>query len=120
MACHFKIHKVKDQGYVSLESRASPGIKIGMMKDGKVRPTVDTGDKNVRLYPEVVQCKSSIRGTERQYAYVRTRIWKLQVQYYDFVVLLCLQGVSSAALATCSPLRTASRSGSGRSPIGSC
>ena len=55
--CEFKVHRFKEHGFVALESIASRGIYIGMIPDGKVRPTVDTGDKNVRLFPEVVSCK---------------------------------------------------------------
>ena len=57
MYSQFKVIKYKEKGYVALESVANKGVFIGMTPDGKVRPTVDTGEKNVRLYPEVIQCK---------------------------------------------------------------
>ena len=55
--CHFYVHSFKDKGYITLESTLHKGIFVGMMSDGRVRPTVDTGQKNVRFYPEVIQCK---------------------------------------------------------------
>jgi len=42
-----------------LESAAYNGMFVGMISDGRVRPTVDTGQKNVRFYPKVIQCKHS-------------------------------------------------------------
>ena len=56
-ACHFHVNIVKDQGYTTLESALHKGMFIGMISDGRVRPTVDTGQKNIRFYPEVIQCK---------------------------------------------------------------
>jgi len=54
--CHFYVRKVKDKGYVTLESALCRGMFVGMISDGRVRPTVDTGEKNIRFYPEVIQC----------------------------------------------------------------
>jgi hypothetical protein len=54
--CHFKVTKVKDKGYITIESTQQKGIFMGLMPDGKIRPTVDTGEKNTRFYAEVIQC----------------------------------------------------------------
>jgi len=56
-ACHFYVHRSKDKGYVTLESALHRGIFVGMHADGRVQPIVDTGQRNVRFYPEVIQCK---------------------------------------------------------------
>ena len=56
-ACHFSVHRFKDKGYITLESMFHKGMFVGMISDGRVRPTVDTGQRNIRFYPEVVQCK---------------------------------------------------------------
>ena len=56
-SCHFQVRKVKDKGYVSLESVGSPGMMVGLTKEGKIRPTVDTGDQNTRLFVEVIKCE---------------------------------------------------------------
>jgi len=56
-ACHFHVHTFKDKGYITLESALYHGMFVGMMSDGRVRPTVDTGLKNIRFYPEIVECK---------------------------------------------------------------
>jgi len=55
--CEFKIDKIRDQGYITIESSSNRGLFLGMTPDGKIRPVVNTGDKNVRLYPEIVECK---------------------------------------------------------------
>ena len=55
--CHFRIDRYKERGFVTIESMANRGMFVGMLPDGRVRPTVDTGDKNVRFYPEVIECK---------------------------------------------------------------
>lgn len=57
MNSHFIVEKHREQGYVSLQSAAVRGLYMGMAVDGTVRPTVNTGGKNVWLYPEVVECK---------------------------------------------------------------
>jgi hypothetical protein len=56
-SCHFIVHNFKDKGYIALESATLRGMYVGMTSEGKVRPTVDVGEKNVRFYPEVVECK---------------------------------------------------------------
>ena len=56
-ACHFKVHTFRDTGYTTLESTLHRGMFVGMTSDGRVRPTVDTGQKNIRFYPEVIHCK---------------------------------------------------------------
>ena len=55
--CEFSLHKSRERGHVSLESVAKKGIYIGLTGEGKVKPQVDTGDKNVRLYPQVIECE---------------------------------------------------------------
>ncbi|CAH1776005.1 unnamed protein product [Owenia fusiformis] len=53
-SCQFKVERYKEKGYVTLESISNRGLFVGMTPDGSVRPTVDTGANNVRLYPEVL------------------------------------------------------------------
>ncbi|XP_064626993.1 lipoxygenase homology domain-containing protein 1-like isoform X2 [Lineus longissimus] len=53
--CHFKVHRYKEFGYVTLESVACKGLFIGLTPDGQIRPTVDTNEKNIWLFPEVIQ-----------------------------------------------------------------
>ncbi|XP_074641254.1 lipoxygenase homology domain-containing protein 1-like [Tubulanus polymorphus] len=53
--CHFKMSRYKDNGFITIESIASRGLFIGMTPDGRIRPTVDTGDTNVRIFPEVIE-----------------------------------------------------------------
>ena len=48
---------MKEKGFVTMESAFNRGLCLGMTTEGRVRPTVDTGDKNVRLYPEVIECE---------------------------------------------------------------
>ena len=57
--CHFRVDRVKDKGFIILQSVSSPGVCVGFVSDGSVKPTVDTGEDNVRLYPEVIQCEYS-------------------------------------------------------------
>lgn len=42
---------------MTLESATMRGMYVGMTTDGQVRPSVDVGDKSIRLYPEVVECE---------------------------------------------------------------
>jgi len=49
----------KDRGYIALESALHRGMFVGMTPDGRVRLTVDTGQENIRFYPEVIQCMLS-------------------------------------------------------------
>ncbi|ELT98105.1 hypothetical protein CAPTEDRAFT_225952 [Capitella teleta] len=58
--CHFHVDRVKEKGYLTLESVSSRGIFVGMSPEGKIRPTVNTGDKNVRLFPEVIHFGRSV------------------------------------------------------------
>ncbi|XP_070556277.1 uncharacterized protein [Ptychodera flava] len=53
--CHFIIKRAKDKGFISLQSAKSRGLYVGFTPDGAARPTVDTGERNVRLYPEIIQ-----------------------------------------------------------------
>jgi len=55
--CQFRVHVYKDKGFITLESAAYSGMFVGMIANGRVRPTVDTGQKNIRFYPEVIRCK---------------------------------------------------------------
>ncbi|XP_038056107.1 uncharacterized protein LOC119728107 [Patiria miniata] len=59
--CHFKVLRVKEKGYVSLQSVASGDVCVGFVPYGSVKPTVDTGEDNVRLHPHVIQF-----GTKKQ------------------------------------------------------
>lgn len=54
---HFLVLKHKDKGYVTIQSASQRGLFIGMTTDGHVHTTIDTGVKNIWLYPEVVECK---------------------------------------------------------------
>ncbi|XP_055956181.1 lipoxygenase homology domain-containing protein 1 [Patella vulgata] len=52
---HFIVAKYPDKGYITLESATQRGLFIGLTPDGELKPTVDTGGKNVCLYPEVIE-----------------------------------------------------------------
>ena len=54
---HFLVLRHKDKGYITLQSATQRGLYIGMTADGKVHTTIDTGVRNIWLYPEVVECK---------------------------------------------------------------
>ncbi|XP_071964229.1 uncharacterized protein [Antedon mediterranea] len=53
--CHFVVTKYKDKGFVTLTSMDAKGQCVGFLPDGVTKPTVDTGESNVRLYAEVIQ-----------------------------------------------------------------
>ncbi|XP_076807722.1 lipoxygenase homology domain-containing protein 1-like isoform X3 [Clavelina lepadiformis] len=61
--CHFKVHKYKQDGFITLQSMKHRGVFIGLNTNGKARPTVDTGEENTRFYPEII--KFGQRRTER-------------------------------------------------------
>ncbi|XP_041483698.1 uncharacterized protein LOC121430484 isoform X9 [Lytechinus variegatus] len=54
-SCHFLINKFKEKGYITLQSNTLRNLSIGFLPDGSVRPTIDSGEPNVRLYPEVIE-----------------------------------------------------------------
>ncbi|ESO92329.1 hypothetical protein LOTGIDRAFT_121069, partial [Lottia gigantea] len=54
-ASHFIVKKYPEKGYITLESCIQRGLYVGLTNDGFVKPTVDTGGKNVCLYPEVIE-----------------------------------------------------------------
>ncbi|XP_041329697.1 oxygen-regulated protein 1 [Pyrgilauda ruficollis] len=53
--CHFKIEKNLETGSVSLESVRNKGIYIGLLPDGQTKPVVNTGEKNIFFYPQVIK-----------------------------------------------------------------
>ncbi|XP_078590366.1 lipoxygenase homology domain-containing protein 1-like isoform X4 [Branchiostoma floridae x Branchiostoma japonicum] len=53
--CHFQVTKHRSEGCVTLESVKSRGVYVGIQADGKARPCVDTGEPNIRFYPEVIK-----------------------------------------------------------------
>ncbi|XP_078677295.1 uncharacterized protein LOC144913960 isoform X2 [Branchiostoma floridae x Branchiostoma belcheri] len=53
--CQFQVTKHHSEGYVTLESMKSRGVYVGIQADGKARPCVDTGEPNIRFYPEVIK-----------------------------------------------------------------
>lgn len=59
--CEFRVGRVKERDYITLESVACRGLFVGMTPEGRVTPTVDTGGgRNIRFYPEIVECKLRI------------------------------------------------------------
>lgn len=73
--CHFKIHKYKLGGYVTLQSMKHRGVFIGLNTNGKAKPTVDTGDVNTQFTVEVIKCKSNVLFQELiNYRYIQRRM----------------------------------------------
>lgn len=59
--CHFKVLKMKDKGFVKLQSVASPDLFVGFHSDGSVHPLSDEdGDTFISMFPAVVQGKDQI------------------------------------------------------------
>ncbi|KAH3831729.1 hypothetical protein DPMN_104999, partial [Dreissena polymorpha] len=52
---HFLVLRHKDKGYITLQSAGQRGLFIGMTADGRVHTTIDTGVRNIWLYPEVIE-----------------------------------------------------------------
>ncbi|KAJ7410553.1 hypothetical protein BTVI_53174 [Pitangus sulphuratus] len=53
--CHFKIEKNLETGSVSLESAQNKGIYVGLLPDGQTKPVVNTGERNIFFYPQVIK-----------------------------------------------------------------
>ncbi|XP_063250128.1 oxygen-regulated protein 1 isoform X2 [Prinia subflava] len=53
--CHFKIEKNLGTGSVSLESVQNKGIYVGLLPDGQTKPVVNTGERNIFFYPQVIK-----------------------------------------------------------------
>ncbi|KAK3579121.1 hypothetical protein CHS0354_022141 [Potamilus streckersoni] len=51
----FLVTKHKDKGYITLQMNSHRGLFVGMTAEGKVHPTIDTGVKNICLFPEIVE-----------------------------------------------------------------
>ncbi|KAL3869892.1 hypothetical protein ACJMK2_042519 [Sinanodonta woodiana] len=51
----FLVTKHKDKGYITLQMNSHRGLFVGMTPEGKVHPTIDTGVKNIYLFPEIVE-----------------------------------------------------------------
>ncbi|KAI1243385.1 hypothetical protein IHE44_0000989 [Lamprotornis superbus] len=53
--CHFKIEKNLETGSVNLESVQNKGIYVGLLPDGQTKPVVNTGERNIFFYPQVIK-----------------------------------------------------------------
>ncbi|XP_075271384.1 oxygen-regulated protein 1 [Opisthocomus hoazin] len=53
--CHFKITKSLETGSVSLESVRNKGIYVGLLPDGQTKPVINTGERNIFFYPQVIK-----------------------------------------------------------------
>uniref|UniRef100_A0A8D0H2M3 Oxygen-regulated protein 1 n=1 Tax=Sphenodon punctatus TaxID=8508 RepID=A0A8D0H2M3_SPHPU len=53
--CHFKVEKNLESGSVSLESVQNRGMYVGLLPDGQTKPVVNTGEKNILFYPQVIK-----------------------------------------------------------------
>ncbi|XP_032775722.1 LOW QUALITY PROTEIN: oxygen-regulated protein 1 [Strigops habroptila] len=53
--CHFRIEKNLETGSVSLESVQHKGIYVGLLPDGQTKPVIDTGERNIFFYPQVIK-----------------------------------------------------------------
>ncbi|XP_052644258.1 oxygen-regulated protein 1 isoform X2 [Harpia harpyja] len=53
--CHFKIEKNLETGSVSLESVRNKGIYVGLLPDGQTKPVINTGERNIFFYPQVIK-----------------------------------------------------------------
>ncbi|KAM6410328.1 oxygen-regulated protein 1 [Pluvialis apricaria] len=53
--CHFKIEKNLETGSVSLESAQNKGIYVGLLPDGQAKPVINTGERNIFFYPQVIK-----------------------------------------------------------------
>lgn len=56
-SCHFCVDKVREAGYVTLQSCQNPKLFLGMTEHGDVKPTENTGTARTHFYPEVIECK---------------------------------------------------------------
>ncbi|XP_027494714.1 lipoxygenase homology domain-containing protein 1-like [Corapipo altera] len=53
--CHFKVEKNLETGSISLESVQNKGIYVGLLPDGQTKPVVNTGERNIFFYPQVIK-----------------------------------------------------------------
>ncbi|KAM9260875.1 oxygen-regulated protein 1 [Cariama cristata] len=53
--CQFKIEKNLENGSVSLESVRNKGIYVGLLPDGQTKPVINTGERNIFFYPQVIK-----------------------------------------------------------------
>jgi hypothetical protein len=58
------VQKHPEEGHITLQSASQRGLYLGMKPDGRVWPTVDTGVKNICLFPEVIECESLFTVTK--------------------------------------------------------
>ena len=58
------VKKHPEEGHITLQSASQRGLYLGMKPDGRVWPTVDTGVKNICLFPEVIECESLFTVTK--------------------------------------------------------
>jgi len=59
------VQKHPEEGHITLQSASQRGLYLGMKPDGRVWPTVDTGVKNICLFPEVIECESLYTVTKK-------------------------------------------------------
>ncbi|XP_059163011.1 lipoxygenase homology domain-containing protein 1-like [Physella acuta] len=52
---HFLVGKHKNKGYFTLQSNRQRGMFMGFTPRGDVRPTVDSGNNNIQVFPEVIE-----------------------------------------------------------------
>uniref|UniRef100_U3K6L3 Oxygen-regulated protein 1 n=1 Tax=Ficedula albicollis TaxID=59894 RepID=U3K6L3_FICAL len=52
--CHFKIEKNLETGFVSLELMRNRRIYVGLLPDGQTKPVVNTGERNIFFYPQIL------------------------------------------------------------------
>lgn len=53
--CHFKVLKMKDKGFVKLQSVAEPDLFVGFNLDGTVHPLPDDGNTFLSIFPAIEQ-----------------------------------------------------------------
>jgi hypothetical protein len=58
------VQKHPEEGHITLQSASQRGLYLGMKPDGRVWSTVDTGVKNICLFPEVIECESLFTVTK--------------------------------------------------------
>ncbi|CAL1540914.1 unnamed protein product [Lymnaea stagnalis] len=52
---HFSVVKHKNKGYFTLQFKKQPMNFVGFTPQGDVRPTIDSGNNNIHIYPEVIE-----------------------------------------------------------------
>ncbi|XP_056189557.1 lipoxygenase homology domain-containing protein 1-like [Falco biarmicus] len=79
--CHFKIEKNLETGSVSLESVRNRGIYVGLLPDGQTKPVINTGERNIFFYPQVIKFgREEPMGTSAAPSQERKDIGESQLQ----------------------------------------